>query len=348
MHQINEQCFRYFAEIIRTLKSTNQHEKVLSLVVDRIVRQFHCQTCAVVLIDPKTEYLRIDNCHNLSLTFCNSFRRRIATATIGQLLWTGKPVVIPDSSVQPDIAREVEMEHHFGSCVAVQIAVDQRTLGYLHVDSADPGAVGEQDLDVLQMFADIAGLAVNKSRQFEENLRLDRVDHETGVEKYVPFLEKMRMEMDRAEEFSENFAFLLLDVDNFKDTVNTYGFEASRQLLRELGDILKSTVRPVDTVARFGFDEFIVHLSNTGLERAIETANVIRTAIAERVFTPRSLHTSVSIGVAAFPRNGNSIDTLVMTAKRALYEAQRAGRNQVHSFKSEWFARSKESEPAPH
>jgi diguanylate cyclase (GGDEF)-like protein len=348
MHQINEQCFRYFAEIIRTLKSTNQHEEVLSLVVDRIVRQLHCQTCAVVLIDPKTEYLRIDNCHNLSLTFCNSFRRRIATATIGQLLWTGKPVVIPDASTQPEIAREVELEHPFGSCVVVQIAVDQRTLGYLHVDCVDPGAVGGQDIDLLQMFADIAGLAVNKSRMFEENLRLDRVDHETGVEKYVPFLEKMRTEMDRAEEFSENFAFLILDIDNFKDTVNTYGFEASRQLLHELGDQLKATIRPVDAVARFGFDEFIVQLSNTGLERALETANAIRTAIADRTFTPRALHTSVSIGVAAFPRNGSTLDALVMTAKRALYEAQRSGRNQVHCFKSEWSAKSLESEPAPH
>ena len=149
MHPVNEQCFRYFAEIVRTLKATTHYERVLSLIVDRIVRSFNCQTCAIALIDPKSEYLRIDQCYNLSLTFCNSFRRRIATSSIGQLLWTGKPIVIPDSTRDPALAEEIALEHPFGSCICLQISVDQQTLGYLHVDCAEPGVLGLADVEML-------------------------------------------------------------------------------------------------------------------------------------------------------------------------------------------------------
>jgi diguanylate cyclase (GGDEF)-like protein len=346
MYPISEQCYRYFAEIIRTLKNTNQYEGVLSLIVDRIVRATGCQTCAVVLIDPQTEYLHIDNAHNLSLTFCNAFRRHIATAAVGELLWTGKPLVIPESSLTPSLAAEVQLEHAFASCICVQIAVDQQTLGYLHVDSLTPSAFGPANTEQLQMFADIAGLALAKARLHEENLRLDRVDRETGVEKYVPFLERLRAGMGRAEEFSENFAVMILDIDNFKNTVNTYGYDTSRVLLKEMGALVKSSLRPIDAAGRYGFDEFIVMLANTGLEGGIEFANRLRLLIAAQHFTQHALISTVSIGVAAFPRNGTSPDALILTAKNALFEAQRSGRNVVFSYKSEWYARAAEREGA--
>ncbi len=338
MHPISEQCYRYFAEIIRTLKGTNQYEGVLSLIVDRIVRATGCRTCAVVLIDPQTEYLHIDNAHNLSLTFCNAFRRRIATAAVGELLWTGKPIVLPDSSLNPPLAAEIQLEHPLVSCLCVQIAVDQRTLGYLHVDSLTPSAFGPAEVEYVQMFADIAGLALIKAQLYEENLRLDRVDRETGLEKYLPFLERLRAGMGRAEEFSENFAVVILDIDNFKNTVNTYGYDTSRVLLKEMGTLVKSSLRSVDAAGRYGFDEFIVMLANAGLEGAIEFANRLRLIIAAQHFTQHALTSTVSIGVAAFPRNGTSPDALILTAKNALFEAQRSGRNMVFSYRSEWYA----------
>lgn len=347
MHPVNDQCFHYFAEIVRTLKATAHHERVLSLIVDRIVRSYKCQTCAIALIDPRSEYLRIDQCHNLSLTFCNSFRRRIATSAIGQLLWTGKPIVIRDSTADAQRAAEIALEHPFGSCVCLQIAVDQRTLGYLHVDSAEPGEFGEGDVEMLQLFADIAGIALVKSSLHDENIRLDRVDRETGLEKYPPFLEKLKAATERAEEFSEGFSLLILDVDNFKDTVNTYGYDASHQLLKELGSMVQTLLRPVDAAARYGFDEFILLLANTGLEGAREFADHLRLQIAEQPRTLREIRTSVSIGVAAFPRNGNTMDTLLITAKKALFEAQRRGRNMAFAYETEWYAKPIAS-PAAH
>jgi diguanylate cyclase (GGDEF)-like protein len=342
MHQINEQCFRYFSEIVRTANTSYQHEKVLSLVVDRIVRTFKCQTCAIVLIDPKTEYLRIDNSYNLSLTFCNSFRRKFTTAQIGQLLWTGRPVVIEDASSIPETAREVQLEHAFRSCACVQVAADHRTLGYLYVDSLEPEAFSGMDVDILQMFADIAALAVVKSRMHDENLRLDRIDHETGLEKYGPFIERLKAERERAEQFGESLSVLLLDVDNFKSVVNTYGYETSRHLLKEMGLRVQGLLRPGDAAGRYGFDEFIVMLASTALEDAVVTATRVLREIREKPYTDRSILSTVSVGIASYPRNGDSVDAIVLTAKKALFEAQCEGRDTTHCYKTAWYTTTKE------
>ncbi len=335
----NEQCFRFFSEIIYLLKSTNQHEQVLHLVVDRLFRIYKCQTCAVVLIDPKTEYLRIDNCCGLSLTFCNAFRRRIATASIGSLLWTGKPIVINDAEQQAELAAEVRLENVFASCACVQISVDHRTLGYLHIDSKDKNVFGDVDLELLRMFADVAGLALVKSQLYEDNIRLDRVDHETGLDKYVPFLEKVRTSMARAKDFNEDFAVMILDIDNFKSVVNTYGYDASRQLLKEIGDVLGSHLRSIDAGGRYGFDEFILLLANTCIDDAIACAKRIRITVEGKSFTKENIRSSVSIGLAGYPQNGLTVDDIILTAKKALFEAQREGRNNVFSFRQEWYVK---------
>jgi diguanylate cyclase (GGDEF)-like protein len=345
MHQINEQCFRYFSEIVRTSNACHQHEKVLSLIVDRIVRTFKCHTCAIVLIDPKTEYLYIDNSHNLSLTFCNSFRRRFTTASVGQLLWTGKPIVIDDAAQNLESAHDLQLEYPFRSCACVQISTDHRTLGYLHVDSQEPRFFAPIDVELLQLFADLAGLAVTKSRMFDENLRLDRIDHETGLEKYGPFVERLKAEQERAQQFGESFSVLLLDVDNFKEVVNTYGYDSSRQLLKEMGTQVQTLIRPIDGAGRYGFDEFILMLTNTSLEGAIETANHLLQEIRQKEYTDRAIHSSVSVGIASFPRNGNSVDDVLITAKKALFDAQREGRNTARWYKTSWYSHVTEEPP---
>jgi len=330
--------FRFIAEVMQALTSTNQQEKVLSLIVDRVVRVYHAQTCAIVLIDPKTEYLAIDNCHGLSLTFCNAFRRTIATSAVGRLLWTGKTILVEDSREQQDIASEVKLEHPFGSCAAVPLIVDQRPLGYLYVDATDAGAFREPDLQVLRLFADIAGLAITKARLFEENLHLERIDRETGLEKYVPFLEKLEVAISRAIEFHEPLSIMILDVDNFKQVVNTYGFDRSRELLKAMAELFKDHVRAVDAAGRYGFDEFILMLVNTTLEGALERAGAIVRDIASKEFTGAVIRSSVSAGVAAYPQNGLSTEDLLTAARRAVFEAQRKGRNTVFHFEKAWYA----------
>jgi diguanylate cyclase (GGDEF)-like protein len=324
-----EECLNFFSEVLSILNSTHEPERVLSLIVDRIVRIYGCQTCAVIIINPATEYLQVFTNHNLSHRYVKEFRRSLGTGAIAKMLSTGKPILITDVEREPQIAAEVQLEYPFRSAVCLQVSAELRTLGYLYADAREPDAFTEHDLRILQSFADLTSIALNKSYLYEKNLRLDKIDHETELEKYAPFIERLSTSISRAEENHESISLFILDIDNYKQIGGTYGYEASKRVLKEIASLVKARIRPMDAASRYGFDEMIVLRENASLEAGIAFAEELRKTIEETEFTQQGIRTTVSIGVAAFPKNAVSEKELLITVKEALYDAQRNGRNRV-------------------
>jgi diguanylate cyclase (GGDEF) domain len=328
-HLKPEDCLNFFSEVLSILKATHEPERVLSLIVDRIVRMYGCQTCAVIIIDPATEYLRVFSNHNLSHLYVKEFRRSLGTGAIARMLSTGHPVLITDGEQEPQLASEVQLEHPFRSAVCLQIVAEHRTLGYLHADARDSNVFAMHDLHTLQSFADLTSIALNKSYLYEKNLRLDPVDSETDLEKYAPFLERLSTSISRAEANRESLSLFILDIDNYKQIGGTYGYEASKRLLKGIAGIIKSRLRPMDAASRYGFDELIILRENSPLDNGIAFAEELRKMIAETEFAQKKIRTTVSIGVAAFSGNAGSEKDLLLAAKEALYHAQHSGRNRV-------------------
>ncbi|HLE31032.1 MAG TPA: sensor domain-containing diguanylate cyclase [Bacteroidota bacterium] len=337
--QEKERCLHLMIDILKILKSTTQHEEVFYRTIDLITRVLPCQSVAVVLIDPVSEYLKIDCTYGISHTFQKHFERKISTGAVGELIWNNKPIVIRDSQTDPVLAQEVQLEQPFGSCVCVPVGADHRSLGYLFVASDLTHAFDVDDEAFLQACADVMGVAYQKCWLAEENLRIDRIDHETGLEKYQAFQERLRAALDRGVQFKESFAVVLCDVDNFKHISLTYGYNTSRELLMGLGNLLKQNIRSVDATGRFGFDEFAVLRENTDSEAAMQFAENIRKAVEITPFTSHGIQSTISVGLAVFPQNGASMDDLMVTAKKALFEAQKSGRNKVVVLPGVWYQR---------
>ena len=95
----------------------------------------------------------------------------------------------------------------------------------------------------------------------------------------------------------------------------------------------------MDATGRFGFDEFIVLRENADPEKALLFADGLRSAVAETPFTTYGIRSTVSVGLAVFPQNGATMDDLVVTAKKALFEAQKSGRNKVVALPGVWYQR---------
>jgi diguanylate cyclase (GGDEF)-like protein len=333
----NLQCLQYLSDILHTMRTTKEYERVFSAIVTSAVRLFHCRTCAIVLIDPQTEYLTVACSTGLSWTFEKAFRRKLATGAVGKLLWTEREMYVKDSALEPELAEELKLEHPFASCACAQISVDVRTLGYIFVDSAEVGGIGEEDLHALHVFADLAGLAYMKAQLYVENLRLDRIDRETGLFKYITFLDELKLKMEEARDNNTMLAIFLCDVNNFKKIAQMYGYDCSRQLLKEIGAAARTLLGASSIAARYGFDEFIFLLPNTG-EEAIAQAEALADTIAQKQFTKQNIQSSVSVGVALYPQNGTNMESLLMTVKKAMFEAQRLEHGHIFHYPGVWDA----------
>ncbi|MCG5501679.1 diguanylate cyclase [Ectothiorhodospira sp. A-7Y] len=130
---------------------------------------------------------------------------------------------------------------------------------------------------------------------------------------------------------------LMLDLDYFKTVNDTYGHDVGDEILRELAQIFQAHLRESDLVIRYGGEEFMIILLDTGAEAAMDVANKIRRAVEAHPFKVAGgeLHKTLSIGLAAYPDDAQAFWQVLKYADVALYAAKENGRNQVVRFAPE-------------
>jgi two-component system, cell cycle response regulator len=144
--------------------------------------------------------------------------------------------------------------------------------------------------------------------------------------------ELLQEEFDRSRRTHEPVAVVMMDLDHFKNVNDTHGHPTGDLILYETAQILRETAREIDMPGRYGGEEFILILPNTGESEAARFAERVRDRIKEHIFRDDSteVRMTVSCGAASFPAPGiDSPETLLKAADQALYEAKRAGRDRV-------------------
>ncbi|MEO8955096.1 MAG: diguanylate cyclase [Ktedonobacteraceae bacterium] len=171
------------------------------------------------------------------------------------------------------------------------------------------------------------------ARLAENNTRLHALsttDPLTELPNHRALLSTLKQELERAQRYSRPCSLLFLDLDHFKAFNDGYGHAAGDTVLRDFAGTLKTTTRSMDTVGRWGGEEFVVILPEATIEEALEVAERIRKAVSFHCFDINGgLHLTCSIGVACYPEHSCEQDALISAADKAMYGAKHLGRNQV-------------------
>ena len=160
------------------------------------------------------------------------------------------------------------------------------------------------------------------------------VDDVTSAYNARYLLETVENEIQRADRYGDPLSILFLDLDRFKKVNDSHGHLVGSETLRSLCRLLERCVRNVDTLARYGGDEFSIVLVDTDHDTALQVADRIRQTVADQSFevgSGTSLSLTVSIGVSSCPEHGMDRDRLLDAADRAMYRAKAAGRNRIQS-----------------
>ncbi len=179
----------------------------------------------------------------------------------------------------------------------------------------------------LRFFADLHVRASSLERTAERMRSLAHTDALTGLGNRRQADLWLVREVQRATRYARPFSVLMLDIDHFKRLNDEHGHAAGDRVLVDLANELVGMVRASDAVVRWGGEEFLVLAPETGLEDAVQVAELVRRQVAKLPLGDAH-RTTVSVGVAAH-RSGDDPDSLVARADAALYMAKRSGRNTV-------------------
>lgn len=192
--------------------------------------------------------------------------------------------------------------------------------------------ITKDDIRMLIMLANQAGLAIENSQLYEKTVIRSRTDYLTDVWNHGYFQFILQSEMERTKALKSPLSLLMIDIDDFKLYNDKLGHQTGDRILKDLAVLLKNQSRKIDYVCRYGGEEFAILLPNTEKKEALPIAERIRIEVEKYQFhssESKEKPLTVSIGLASYPEDGETPTQLLTSADTKLYQAKHKGKNTI-------------------
>jgi diguanylate cyclase (GGDEF)-like protein len=191
--------------------------------------------------------------------------------------------------------------------------------------------ITKDDIRMLTMLANQAGLAIENSQLYEKTVMRAHSDSLTELWNHGYFQYLLQVELEKAKATKEPLSLIMLDIDDFKVYNDMLGHQAGDRILKDLALLLKNQSRKMDFVCRYGGEEFTVILPYTDKHEAFLIAERLRQDIEKHSFSHEEIlphkKLTVSLGVTSFPKDGLLSSELLAQCDKALYQAKHKGKN---------------------
>lgn len=319
-------------DMLRESTSSLQLEEVLERLTSRLGPALELREVAILLREPDGRF-----------AIRSAWGFQDPSAVLGRTIQAGEgltsssvmhgdAVVIDDVAHAPNYLAFWGEVARTGSFMSIAIRVCDEIIGAITLTRPPGDPLGEVETRFVSALADQVALSIHNAQLYRRLEELSTHDELTKLPNRRYFSDRLMRDMADARRYGHPLSLLMIDVDHFKKLNDRCGHLVGDEALIVVANTLRKAVREVDTVARWGGEEFTVILSHAGEREAIEVAEKLRRAVAGlhaswSIDQPFG-HISVSIGAAEL-LEGEDGASLIQRADRAVYSAKREGRNRV-------------------
>jgi diguanylate cyclase (GGDEF)-like protein len=243
------------------------------------------------------------------------------------------PITPEDADLESAIAKQRNLERCMpgqGFSLSLPIVGGERTLGVILIGPSNRQLPHAREIG--RTIALITAITITSTLVLKKEQMLAKTDGLTGLLNKTSIYNKL-VELITSDSGPSQLSVFLLDIDHFKNYNDTNGHLPGDELLKRLGGLLNENSRQSEHVGRYGGEEFLLLMERATKQDAVRAADRIRALIEGTEFDYRQNQPggriTISGGVATWPADGADVDALLQAADEALYEAKRAGRNQV-------------------
>jgi diguanylate cyclase (GGDEF)-like protein len=257
----------------------------------------------------------------------NEFPQTLAALRSGKSL----QILISDPLVDQTDRNELSA-YHVKSSLNLPMVVSDTVLGYVEIwDSLKERVWSEDEVRLCQTLANQAAIVIENARLYNETQHMAVTDALTGAYNRRGLFEVGQREINRSRRVSRPLSAIMLDIDFFKQINDLHSHAVGDQILQGLAKLCMENLRDIDIFGRYGGDEFAILLPETDVNSANYVAQRLRRRVAEMPFDSQNgpISISISLGVACTIGEITDLAVLLDCADSAMYEAKRAGRNQV-------------------
>jgi diguanylate cyclase (GGDEF)-like protein len=324
---------KIFHEVAKALTSSLDLDTILQTILEKMAAYFKPATWSLLMLDEASEDLYYTVAIGQGCESINALKLKNGESLARWVIEHGEPLVIQDVNQDERIEPGSKDEFFAAPCsvVCMPVKTGGKVLGIMQLVNMDM-QVYNPNQTLLQTLADYAAIAIENARAVNRIQELSITDDCTGLYNARHLFTVLAEELHRSERFGYEFSLLFLDLDHFKRVNDEYGHLIGSKLLGEVGQSLRENLRLVDAGFRYGGDEFVILLPQTGKNAALLVARRLMAMFRTKEWLAGqgfSLLLRASIGIASYPADATAAQAMVHRADELMYLVKQAGRDNI-------------------
>jgi len=311
---------RVVNELTKRLNQSLTLDTMLQIVISELIKLFDAEHVCVLKVSENKDVLTVIS-SNLESNIGTIVS--LESGYMGQVYRYKEPIIVSDVLEDQQMVDPYVREMNCRSLMAVPILSNDGIIGVLTISNSNPLHFTFEDFKMLQLFAQHLGMALTNAFLHEQLQKVATTDYLTGLynRSYLDASMQESLQRDKLG------TLILFDIDDFKMVNDTYGHQVGDQILIQMANILKSSIRSSDIACRWGGEEIALYLPKVDTEIAVQ----IGKRVLHRVGLETNPVITVSAGIATWKEEEQDLNviSLVRHADQALYSAKRNGKNQV-------------------
>jgi len=323
-----------FHDVAKALTSSLDLDSILQTIMEKMAEYFRPDTWSLLMVDDQRDELYFAIAVGEASEALKNVRLKVGEGIAGWVAKHGEQVISSDVGSDPRFAKRVDdiTQWQTRSVVCMPLRSRLRVLGVIQLVNVDMAQFNEGEIFFLQALCDYAAIAIENAKWVEKIQELTITDDCTGLYNARHLYKTLDTEVYRSSRFGYEFSVLFIDLDHFKSVNDTYGHLVGSKLLSEIGYLVKAQLRLIDFAFRYGGDEFVVLLPQTGKDQALVVAKRLRDGLRASKFCHDeglNLNVRASIGLATYPHDARDAHDIIRQADEMMYLVKNTTRDNI-------------------
>ena len=332
--QGHEHELHIFHDVAKALTSSLELSSILQTIMEKVAEHFRPDNWSLLMVDEEKDELYFAIVVGDAAVSLKDVRLKMGEGIAGWVARHGEPLIIPDVAADPRFARRVDEQTKWQtkSILCMPLRSRHRVLGVIQLVNVPTEVYNDSEMFFLTSLCDYAAIAIENARSVERIQELTITDDCTGLYNARHLYKVLETEVYRSARYNYEFTVLFIDLDHFKQVNDTHGHLVGSKLLNELGYVIKSQLRLIDYAFRYGGDEFVVLLPQTGKDSGLVVARRIQDSMRASCFCKAeglNLNVRASMGLATYPDDAKTPQDIIRQADQMMYQVKNTSRDSI-------------------